>query len=630
MNDADSMIELERQARWRGFARKLGAAAIVAALLVLAGWAFDIQILKSVIPGASSMKANTALGFLLCGLGLWLLTTPPAAARTHTRLAAIYAGLVALLGMATLAQYLFSVNLGIDTLLVADANPRMAPATAFAFTLLGLALMLRDAPQRGAQLLTEACALIVILIGLLALVGYTYRVEELYRLYNYTSMAIHTALLCMLLGVGLLVARPERGAAATVASAHGGGAMARRILPFAVSLPFVIGWARLQGERLDFYGTEFGLALFATSNIVIFVTLVWWSARIVNRLDAQRYSAATALAASGRLNEQIIHSVGEGIIVLDRELRYVVWNPFMERLTGVGAHEVIGKHPLEVFPDFPAAIYACIERALAGEQVKTIDVPFVMPKTGQQHWLDDEHAPLYGADGEIIGVIVTVRDITERHRAAAALHEANESLERKVVERTAELQATQAQLQLLADHDTLTQTYNRRAFEARSKSHLNESKRYGAHGALLLLDIDYFKPINDRLGHAAGDAALVEFTDALRGMIRETDLLARLGGDEFAVLAPFALAGQAEALAAKLLQQLAAHPFSHNGELIPLSASIGIALYDEHTVSFAALLADADQALYQAKQAGRGCYRPLTCQAGNSGWPDSARMQNRG
>jgi diguanylate cyclase (GGDEF)-like protein/PAS domain S-box-containing protein len=407
--------------------------------------------------------------------------------------------------------------------------------------------------------------------------------------------------------------------------------MARRILPFAIALPFMIGWLRLQGQYLGLYGTEFGLALFATSNIVLFVSLVWWSARIVNRLDAQRYGAAAALAESNRLNEQIIRSVGEGIIVLDHELRYVVWNPFMERLTGITAQEIIGKHPLEVFPHFRATgIYARIERALAGEQVITIDVPFVAPNTGQQHWLDDEHAPLHAVDGATIGVIVTVRDITGRHHAAAALHEANEGLERKVVERTAELQATQAQLQLLADHDTLTQIYNRRAFEAQSKSHLNEAKRYGGHGALLLLDIDYFKPINDRLGHAAGDAALVAFTGALRGTIRETDVLARLGGDEFAVLAPFTLAGQAEALAAKLLQQLAAHPLSHNGELIRLSASIGIAPYDKHTDSLAVLLAEADQALYQAKQAGRGCYRPLTGRHEASGSTDRARMQNTG
>lgn len=613
MTGADALTELERHMRWRGFARVLGAVAIFAALLVLAGWAFDIQLLKSVLPGAATMKANTALGFLLSGLGLWLLATPSAAAstaRTRTRLAASCAGLVALLGTATLAQYLFGVDFGIDTLLVADANPRMAPVTAFAFILLGLALLLRDAPRRGAQLLAEVCALTVALIGLLALLGYAYGVESLYRLYNYTSMAVHTALLFVLLSLGLLAARAERGGAATVASAHGGGLMARRILPFAIALPFLFGWLRLQGERFGLYGTEFGLALFATSNVVIFVTLVWWSARAVNRVDMQRYGTATALQESSRLNEQIIRSVGEGIIVLDRELRYVVWNPFMERLTGIAAQDILGKHPLEGFSHFSAAdTYARIERALAGEHVKTADVSFIMPETGRQHWLDDEHTPLHGVNGEIIGVIVTMRDITGRHHAAAALHEANESLERKIAERTAELQATQAQLQLLADHDVLTQIHNRRAFEAEAKARLNEAERYGVHGAVLLLDLDHFKSINDRLGHAAGDAALVAFAGILRRTVRQTDLLARLGGDEFAVLAPHAQSGQAEAFAAKLLQRLVAHPLHHNGESIRLNASIGIAFYDQHTTALAALLAAADQALYQAKQAGRGCYR---------------------
>lgn len=163
------------------------------------------------------------------------------------------------------------------------------------------------------------------------------------------------------------------------------------------------------------------------------------------------------------------------------------------------------------------------------------------------------------------------------------------------------------QLRQLADHDPLTHVYNRRVFETELATRLSEAGRYAVCGAVLLLDLDHFKQINDALGHAAGDAALVAFAQVLRGASRPTDVIARVGGDEFAILAPYAQCEHAEGFARKLLQQLAAHPAQCNGKA--LSASIGIACYDKLTTVAAELLARADRALYQAKQAGRGCYR---------------------
>ena len=165
-------------------------------------------------------------------------------------------------------------------------------------------------------------------------------------------------------------------------------------------------------------------------------------------------------------------------------------------------------------------------------------------------------------------------------------------------------------LRHLANHDALTQVYNHRIFEEALKTCLSEAALHGAYGALLFLDLDHFKQINDRLGHAAGDTVLVAFAEVLRSVVRQTDVVARLGGDEFAIVAPYTQSEQAQAFAIKLLQQLAAHPVDYNDASIPLHASIGIAFYDQRTTATAVLLASADQALYyRAKEAGRGCYR---------------------
>lgn len=170
-------------------------------------------------------------------------------------------------------------------------------------------------------------------------------------------------------------------------------------------------------------------------------------------------------------------------------------------------------------------------------------------------------------------------------------------------------QEQMAELQDLATHDALTQLYNRRAFEQKLRESLNEAKRYQVYGALLMLDLDHFKQINDTLGHAAGDSALVGFSKILSESVRETDSLARLGGDEFAILAPFADAQQALSFAAKILERLRLSPVLHQGNAMQLSSSIGIAIYSQGNADIAALLASADQALYSAKAAGRNCCR---------------------
>lgn len=136
-----------------------------------------------------------------------------------------------------------------------------------------------------------------------------------------------------------------------------------------------------------------------------------------------------ALRESSQFNQQIIAGAREGIVVYGPDLRYQVWNPFMETLSGVPASEVIGKHPLEAFPFLEAeGIFALIQRALAGESVSTGDRPFRLAPTGKKGWVSSTLGPLRKASGEIIGVISMVHDITARRKAEQALQESTEQL----------------------------------------------------------------------------------------------------------------------------------------------------------------------------------------------------------
>jgi diguanylate cyclase (GGDEF)-like protein len=165
------------------------------------------------------------------------------------------------------------------------------------------------------------------------------------------------------------------------------------------------------------------------------------------------------------------------------------------------------------------------------------------------------------------------------------------------------------ELQRLADHDSLTGLKNRRRFEEDLRTELARSRREGTRGALLILDLDEFKVVNDSLGHPIGDRVMEEIAGVLGRRARETDVLARIGGDEFAVVLPRCDAAEARSVADTITSAIREHVPQPEG--VPqITASVGIALFGAGTdASLDSVLADADAAMYEAKQAGRDSVR---------------------
>lgn len=189
-------------------------------------------------------------------------------------------------------------------------------------------------------------------------------------------------------------------------------------------------------------------------------------------------------------------------------------------------------------------------------------------------------APLFDGDGERSGTQWIVRDIAERKR-----------YEQRLIH--------------LASHDHLTGLSNRRQFEDSLEIELARARRSDACGALVWLDLDDFKDVNDSFGHRVGDEVLVSVSEVLRHTVRESNLLARMGGDEFAVLMPGVTADEAEVAGARLLSAINGHSFTVEGNMIRLSASVGLVIYPEHGSTTAELLSNADIAMYDAKSTGR-------------------------
>lgn len=166
-------------------------------------------------------------------------------------------------------------------------------------------------------------------------------------------------------------------------------------------------------------------------------------------------------------------------------------------------------------------------------------------------------------------------------------------------------QVTQA-LKHMADRDSLTGAYNRRAFMAMLEKATLYAPRLGFPVSVLLIDLDHFKRINDTWGHQRGDDALRHVVGVAQDCLREGDILGRLGGEEFAIALPNANQHEAEQIASRLRQAIAAQPLQYTGTILPLTTSIGVAAW-RPPESPDGLLHRADEAMYQAKRQGRNC-----------------------
>jgi diguanylate cyclase (GGDEF)-like protein/PAS domain S-box-containing protein len=277
-------------------------------------------------------------------------------------------------------------------------------------------------------------------------------------------------------------------------------------------------------------------------------------------------------------------------MVLDARGQLVRWNRACEQLVGYSAEEL--SEPGALLDLIPAAERATADTArravMAGES----------PVEAEFHWrtrggglrlIAWSATALTGRDGRVTHIVATGTDVTEERRWD----------EERV--------AAEERLRHIADHDALTGLYNRRRFEEELERHMAHGRRYGVSGAMLLLDLDDFKHVNDGYGHRAGDAVLTTVADVLDSRLRETDIVARFGGDEFAVLMPVGGATEAAELAELLTAAVQREVPSPAG---PLYASVGYAIFDESTTRDE-ILSRADDAMYADKGAARERLRHL-------------------
>lgn len=259
----------------------------VMAVTVLMGWAFSSEVLTSIAPGLVSMKANTAVAFLLLAGALHC-----ASMRQRGRCRQVLSSGAAVLGILTLTQYIFDINFHIDEALFRDPAPslypgRMAPTTAASFVLLGTAMLL---PRfKTADYIKEGMALIVALSSMFAIVGYLYGVPAFYGAVNLASpgMALHTGVGVLLLALGFLFVERETGFVRVFEGPSIASMVARYMVPFAVLVPVVLGAIFIR-SRWNLSHPHLVMALSVVSDIVLLVFLIWTLAFMIQRVESER------------------------------------------------------------------------------------------------------------------------------------------------------------------------------------------------------------------------------------------------------------------------------------------------------------------------------------------------------
>ncbi len=291
------------------------------------------------------------------------------------------------------------------------------------------------------------------------------------------------------------------------------------------------------------------------------------------------------IAERKELAEVTLSSIGDGVITTDPQGKTRYLNRVAEQLTGWSSQLAEGldiRQTLQLIDENTGAAleHVALKCLLQRQAIGVSTHTQLITRKGRRISIEDSAAPIWSRDGAILGAVIVFRDVSHERKLSR-------------------------QLSWQATHDTLTQLINRREFEHLVAGALHTAKQEGHAHALLYLDLDQFKVINDTCGHAAGDVLLQLLAKMLQGKMRDSDILARLGGDELGVLLPHCPLEHARLIGEQLRLAIHEFPFAWDERSFELGVSIGMVEISQDSKSMSELLSAADQACYLAKEQGR-------------------------
>ncbi|HLT89964.1 MAG TPA: PAS domain S-box protein, partial [Woeseiaceae bacterium] len=299
----------------------------------------------------------------------------------------------------------------------------------------------------------------------------------------------------------------------------------------------------------------------------------------------ERKMAETRIFEEKERAQVTLQSIGDGVITTDAEGRVDYINPVAQDLTGLEIRNARGKPINEIMMIVNEHTRAPVENPVLrclreGRVIALAENSVLINQAGHEVPIQDSAAPIRDRIGNIIGAVMVFHDVSRESRLFR-------------------------QLSYQASHDSLTGLINRREFENRLVAALDGAHKKGLRHALLYLDLDQFKVVNDTFGHTAGDELLRQISELVQARLRSNDVVARLGGDEFGILLERCSEERAIEVAEAIRSAVEAHRFTWQEAFTSVRCSIGVVMIDDESPSVASLMSSADVACYSAKDMGR-------------------------
>jgi PAS domain S-box-containing protein len=371
-------------------------------ILILLGWILKYDPIKNILPNAATMKFNTALGFLVSGISLWLLQKEDV---RRNRIGRTLSYVVLAIGLITLIEYTTGWNAGIDQLFIrdlgtpVDAFPgRMTEITAICFVLVSLALLAIDSKA------SSYFSVIVIILSLLAVIGYLFNYQSLYQLPGYGTIALHTAITFLLLSSAIFAARPSHGLIKMLASDLMGSRLLRLLLPTSTVLIILLGWLVEQGDKHGILNSSNESVILVVLLIFIYLPLIYLYSERINRSEEE-------IEISEERYRSTLDYMLEGCQIIDFDWRYVYINKAAARQGRRGAGELVHHTMMEIYPGIEnTELFTVLRDCMENRVARQVENEFTYP-AGTTGWFQLSIQPVPE------GIFILSVDLTKRKQA---------------------------------------------------------------------------------------------------------------------------------------------------------------------------------------------------------------------
>jgi PAS domain S-box-containing protein len=411
------------------FAFGVSLLAIAVGLSGLAGWAFDVSALRSILPGTVAIQPNTTICFILLGVSLWLRTCE-SNDKTRSRAGRFWArGLasaVVIMGALSLAEFLFGWDLGIDRLVfretpqqaVGSVRPGlMSPLTAVDCVLFGLGILLLDWRTRRGLWPSQYLACLGCMTALFGVLNFVLEPQI-----SHTHIALNSSVTLFLFSFGIVSARPDRGLGGLLSNSGISGTVTRRLFPAALIVPLLIGWMRWEGFKDDVWA---GVSWMVVTTIFLLSALTVWTADVINRTDQQRRNASQALSRSEERYRSLVLATAQIVWLTDATGEVTSDMPMFRAFTGQNQDEILGRGWIDALHPEDRERTAAVWRNAVQNRTAYDTEYRLRRKDGEYRLVNARGVPVVESDGRIREWVGTCTDITARKQAEQQLRNAS-------------------------------------------------------------------------------------------------------------------------------------------------------------------------------------------------------------